>query len=71
VDAKTLFRYYPLLGEKFNDTLLMRDRIGSRQGMDRMVAARFEVPESQLQDRKKLAVRIEEVDGVVSEITEK
>jgi hypothetical protein len=71
VDAKNLFHYYPLLGEKYNDSLLMRARIAPHQSMDRMAAVRFEVPEEQLQARKKLAVRIEDVDGAVSELAEK
>ena len=38
---------------------------------DRMVAARFEVPEAKLEQRKRLLVRIEDVDGPVTEISEK
>lgn len=71
VDAKNLFQYYPLLGQKFNDTLLMRDRISPRGTLDRMVAARFELPESEVQSRKTLTIRIEEVDGVVAVLNEK
>jgi hypothetical protein len=71
MDAKRLFQYYPLLGQKYNDSLLTRDKIAARQSQDRMIAARFEVPESQLEARKKLIVRVEDVDGPVSEIVEK
>jgi hypothetical protein len=35
-----------------------------------MVAARFEVPESKLVARKRFIVKVEEVDGMVSEIAE-
>ncbi len=70
VDAKRLFQFYPLLGQKFNDTLVMRDRILARQSMDRMVAARFETPEARLETRKRLVVRVLDVDGAVSEIVE-
>jgi hypothetical protein len=35
-----------------------------------MIAAKFDIPEGQLQARKGLSVRIEDVDGAVSEITE-
>jgi hypothetical protein len=35
-----------------------------------MIAAKFDVPEAQLQARKGLSIRIEDVDGAVSEITE-
>lgn len=70
VDAKRLFQYYPLLGQKYNDSLLMRDKIGARQSLDRMIAIRFEVPVGLLDARKNLTVRIEDVDGPVSAIVE-
>ncbi|MCC6858646.1 MAG: hypothetical protein IT158_08800 [Bryobacterales bacterium] len=71
VDAKKLFEYYPVLGQKFNETLLPRDRVPSRQNWDRMVAARFEMPEAALQSRKNLLIHVTEVDGAVSTIREK
>jgi hypothetical protein len=71
VDAKRLFEYYKALGQKYNDSLLTRDKIGARQAEDRMIAARFEIRESQLAARKNLTIRIEDVDGPVSELVEK
>ncbi len=71
VDAKRVFEYYPLLGQKYNDSLLMRDKIAAHQSQDRMIAARFEIPVQQLDARKQLSIRIEDVDGPVSEILEK
>ena len=70
VDAKRLFDYFPILGQKFNSSLLMKDRIAPKASEDRMIAARFEIAESDLKARKKLTVRIEEVDGAVSELVE-
>jgi hypothetical protein len=70
MDAQRLFQYYPLLGQKYNDTLKMRDRIAPRQTLDRMIAARFEIPQDQLDKRKRLAVRVEDVDGPFGELTE-
>ncbi|MFN7919166.1 MAG: hypothetical protein U0Q16_03665 [Bryobacteraceae bacterium] len=69
-DAKQMFDAVKALGQKYNDTLKVRDKIASRAGDDRMVSARFELPESALQGRKQFRVRVEEVDGVVSEIVE-
>src|SRR5881628_2982803 len=69
-DARRLFQYYPLLGQKYNDSLMMRDKIPARQSMDRMIAARFEVPQSTLEGRRKLTVRIADVDGPVAELQE-
>ena len=70
VDARKLFEYYPTLGQKYNDSLMIRERIPSHESRDRMIAARFEVPESAVQSRKGLVVRVEEVDGGVSELAE-
>ena len=70
-DSRRIFEYYPLLGKKFNDTLVLKDKIPSHNSQDRMIAARFEIPQSQLDGRRKLMVRIEDVDGPVSELLEK
>jgi hypothetical protein len=70
-DAQRLFQFYPVLGQKFNDTFRARDKVAPRQSMDRMVAVRFEIPESAIAARKNLRITIEDVDGAVSEIAEK
>ena len=36
-----------------------------------MTGARFEVPESQVDARKSLVLRLEDVDGTAAELTEK
>jgi len=69
-DVRRIFEYYPVLGQKFNDTLVLKDKIPAHDSQDRMIAARFEIPESELESRKRLLVRIEDVDGPVSEIAE-
>ena len=70
VDAKKMFEYYPLLGQKYNDSLLSRERIAPHQQLDKMTCARFEIPEAQVQARRKLIIRVEDVDGAVSEIAQ-
>jgi len=70
-DAKRLFEAVPLLGQKFNDTLLMRDKIAAHTSQDRMVAARFEAPVARLDARKRFLIRIEEVDGKSFELLER
>jgi len=70
VDAQRIFQYYPVLGQKYNPTLVVRTRVVPRQSLDRMVAARFEVSEKQLQGRRGLKIRVGDVDGAVSEILE-
>ena len=70
-DARRLFEYFPLLGQKFNDTLTIRQSVAPRQGMDRMIAARFEISEARVRARRNLRIRVEDVDGAVSLIEER
>src|SRR5262249_36240713 len=71
MDAKRLFEGLPILGEKYTSTLVERDKIPGHSSQDRMVATRFDAPESRLGDRKRFLVRIEEVDGSVTELSER
>jgi len=73
MDAKRLFEGMPILGPKYNDTLVMGNRIPPRGSEDRMVAARFEAPVARLEPpaRKRFLVRIEDVDGPITELSEK
>ena len=69
-DIDRLFAGVPLLGQRYNATLMARERLAPHQTRDYMVAARFEVPDSELEKRKRLILRIAEVDGAVSEIAQ-
>ena len=69
-DVENIFRYEKLLGPKYNDTLSLQDRIPPHKVADLMMGARFEVPESAVNSRKSIRLRIEDVDGVAAEITE-
>jgi hypothetical protein len=69
-DIRRVFEYHPLLGKKFNDSLLLKDKIGPRVTEDRMIAARVEMTEAQLQKRARLILRIEEIDGLKCDIVE-
>ena len=71
LDAQHLFEGIPLLGQKYNPSLIVRHRIPPRATEDRMIAASFPVPVAQLEMRRGLTVRVEEAEGVVSEIKEK
>lgn len=70
-DIENVFTYNPILGPKFNDVLGIKDRIEPHQRLDRMVGARFEIPETQTEDRKAIHLHIEELDGVTADISEK
>jgi hypothetical protein len=71
MDAQRLFQYYPILGQKYLDTLKMHDRLQPQQVLDRMIAVRFEIPQARLDARKNLKLRVEDVDGPAGEIAEK
>jgi hypothetical protein len=70
-DIENVFQYNPILGPKFNDVLGIKDKIAPHQRIDRMVGARFEIPESEAEDRKAIHLHIEEMDGVTADLVEK
>ena len=71
-DAKRIFEAIPLLGPKYNASMIINERVAPHATVDRMTSARFEVPDATLQARKNLILRIEEVDGrATAEFTEK
>jgi hypothetical protein len=69
-DVENMFRYEKLLGPKYNDVYSLQDRIAPHQTLDRMAAARFNVPEAAINSRKAIRVRLEDVDGAVAELSE-
>jgi len=71
VDIRRVFDYFPALGQKYNETLMAREKIAPKHTLDRMISARFDLPESALSERQAFLIRVEEIDGVVSEIAEK
>ena len=70
-DVDTISKARRLLGPKYNDVLSIQDKLPPVQIVDRMAAGRFKFPPKFLENRKTLRLRIEEVDGAVSEIVEK
>ena len=72
-DAQRLFEAIPLLGQKYNASLIVREVIPGHTTEDRMIAARFDIPEAQIEKRRQITIRIEDVAGPVSasEIKEK
>jgi hypothetical protein len=72
IDARRIFEAFPLLGPKYNPSLILREQIAPHATVDRMTSARFEVADAVLQARKNLILRIEEADGrAVDEFTER
>ncbi len=63
VDTQQLFQYYPTLGQRYNPTLGLRAVIAPGETVDRMVAVRFEMPESMFQERRQIRMIIDEIDA--------
>jgi hypothetical protein len=72
LDARRIFDAIPLLGPKYNQGLIKSEQVPAHATVDRMISARFEVPDAALQARRNLILRIEEADGrATNEITER
>ena len=69
-DAAAMMKALSTLGEKYNKTLMVKERVGAHGSEDRMVAVRFVTPLTELDARKNLKIRIEEVDGKTFEYSE-
>jgi hypothetical protein len=70
VDTKNLFLGVPELGEKYNPSFRMKEQVGKKQTVDRMLAFAVDAPLSFVEARTKLVLRMREVDGPVSELVE-
>jgi hypothetical protein len=70
VDAQRMFDYYKVLGPKHNPTLIRREKINSGQSIDRMIAARVDASDTDVQQRKAVRLVIHDVDGPKSELVE-
>jgi len=70
-DTKRVFEALPVLGQKYLDTLSMRQRISPRSTRDYMVAARFSVPLAQVDARKRFILHVEEADGKIFDFKER
>lgn len=68
-DLHQLFQYNRFLGDQYNDSLTIKDKIPPHSTVDRMVAARFDVPNKDLENAKNLHVSIQDMDGPLFEIS--
>jgi len=68
VDAKMLFPALPALGDKLAVSVGTGERIVAKQTVERMAAASFTLPESEIAGRKDVLLRLRDVDGPISEL---
>ena len=62
-DMHKLFEFNRFLGDQYNDALSLKDKIAPHQTLDRMVAARFDIPNKVLESAKTIHLSIQDVDG--------
>lgn len=66
-DLKKLFQYNRFLGDQYNDAVTIKDTVPPHTTVDRMVAARFDVPEKDLEASKAIHLSIQDMDGPLFE----
>ncbi len=66
-DLKQLFSYNRFLGDQYNDSLSIKDTIAPHATVDRMVAARFDVKNRDLEAAKAIHLSIQDMDGPLFE----
>ena len=70
MDTGQIFAAYPQLGQKFNQSFITREKLEGGITIDRMLAASFDIPVQAVNSRKLLLLRIQEIDGLITEIKE-
>ena len=69
-DSQRFVDYYPVLGKKYNQGLIRRDKINSNQTVDRTVSVSAPMPDSQFELRKNISIKIHDSDGTTVEVSE-
>jgi len=67
MDLHQLFQYNRFLGDQYNDSLSIKDTVAPHQTVDRMVAARFDIPNKDLESAKTIHLSIQDLDGPLFE----
>ena len=70
-DLPLLFRAHPELGKLEHPPAHEREHIEPGQTVDRIIAVRYDLPESELKQRKDLQLVVEDVTGPKLELTAK
>ena len=66
-DLDRLFAYNKFLGERYNESLSIRDRIAPHSKADKMTAVTFEVSAKDLEGATNLHLKIQDMDGALFE----
>lgn len=69
-DAQLVFQYYPVLGKKYNQNLMIRQKINPNETIDRMIVARFPGKETVITTRKNLKFVVTDADRATTTLSE-
>jgi len=69
-DLKQLFQYNRFLGDQYNEALTIKDTVPPHGTVDRMVAARFDVANKDLEASKAIHLSIQDLDGPLWETSQ-
>jgi len=69
IDIHQIFQFNRFLGDQYNDSLSMKDKVLPHSKIDRMVAARFDIPIKDLDGAKQFHLSIQDLDGPLFELS--
>ena len=69
--AEDVFKFVPLIGTQYNQVLAMRDKVGAKVSIDRMVGATFSAEEKDLVERKSVRLHLTDLDGKEFDLLER
>jgi hypothetical protein len=70
MDLHQLFQFNRFLGDQYNDSLSIKDKVPPHASVDRMIAARFDVPIKDLEGSKQMHLSIQDLDGALFEMNQ-
>ena len=70
IDGQRVIDYYPVLGKKYNPSLIRRDKIAAGASVDRTMLINVPMSDEQFARRKRLRIVVHDSDGPTSEIVE-
>ncbi|MBZ5606940.1 MAG: hypothetical protein LAP38_01670 [Acidobacteriia bacterium] len=66
-DMKRLFQFNRFLGDQYNDALTIKDTVPPHGSVDRMVAVRFDLKNTDVEAAKAIHLSIQDMDGPLFE----
>ena len=70
-EAEDVFKFMPLVGPKYNQVLVMRDKVPGKVSIDRMTAATFALEEKDPIERKSVRLRLTDMEGKEFDLMER